>query len=101
MVDRVYKAGVPEYRQALEQIRKEFARLDPSIDWVGLRVDPVLAHARELERRAHSRKFSREFSRLRKGVPLFHSDLVYLRTNVVELRRLLESERRRKPGSPK
>ena len=35
-----------------------------------------------------------EASRLRKGVELFHSDLVYLRVNVKGLERVLESEKK-------
>jgi hypothetical protein len=46
-----------------------------------------------LEQLLHSREFAREFSRLRIGVELFHSDLVYFRTNVKELQKLLQSEK--------
>ena len=97
MVDRVYKAGIRQLRKDLEELRREFAKLRLNTDWVRLRVDPVLEHARELERRLLSKKFSGEFSRLTKGVALFHSDLVYLRTNVKELTRLLETEKKRRP----
>ena len=96
-MDRVYKAAIPQLRKDLEQVRKEFSDLKPRTDWVRLRLDPVLKHAEELERRLSSAKFSAEFSRLTKGVSLFHSDLVYLRTNVNELRRLLQSEKKRQP----
>jgi hypothetical protein len=41
-----------------------------------------------------SGEFSREFSRLTKGVELFHSDLVYFRTNVRGLEKLLQSEKK-------
>lgn len=95
MVDRVYKGSVPELRKALEELRKEFSQLKPGTDWVHLRVEPVLKHAQELERLLSSRRFSGEFSRLTKGVTLFHSDLVYLRTNVKELRKLLQTEMKR------
>jgi len=95
MVDRVYKAAIPRLRKELEQLRAEFSDLQPSTDWVRLRLDPVLQHAKELERRLVSREHSLESSRLTKGVALFHSDLVYLRTNVKELRKLLETEKKR------
>jgi uncharacterized coiled-coil DUF342 family protein len=94
-VDRVYKAGIPQLRKELERLQKEFSELKPSTDWVRLRVDPVLRLAQELERRLSSREFSAEFSRLSRGVSLFHSDLVYLRTNVKELGLLLQNERKR------
>lgn len=96
MVDRVYKAGIPGLRRSLEQLRKGFSDLDPETDWIHLRVEPVIKHARELERLLSSRRFSREFARLTKGVALFHSDLVYLSTNVKELQKLLEAERKRR-----
>ena len=97
MVDRVYKAAIPGLRKELEQLRKEFSDLKPSTDWVRLRLDPVLHHAKELERRLLSKSFAAEVSRLSKGVSLFHSDLVYLRTNVKELRKLLQTEKKRRP----
>lgn len=96
MVDRVYKRGIPEYRRALEELRKEFARLGSKTDWLRLRVDPVLQHARALNRLLASRRFAPEFARLTKGVALFHSDLVYLSTNVRELRGLLRTEAKRR-----
>ena len=96
MVDRVYKGGIPELRKALEQLRREFSKLDSPTDWVHLRIDPVLQHASELERLVSSRRFAEEFSRLTKGVALFHSDLVYLRTNVKELQNLLRTEKKRR-----
>jgi hypothetical protein len=96
-VDRVYKAAIPQLRTELEQLRKEFSSLRPSTHWVRLRRDPVLKHAKELERRLLSQEFSADVSRLTKGVSLFHSDLVYLRTNVKELRLLLQTEKKRQP----
>ena len=96
MVDRVYKGAIPELRKALERLRQEFSREDSRTDWVHLRIDPVLRHAKELERLVASREFSKEFSRLTKGVALFHSDLVYLRTNVQALQRLLRAERKKR-----
>lgn len=96
MVDRVYKGAIPQLRRTIEGLRKEFSRLDSGTDWVHLRIEPVLQHARELERLMTSRKFAEEFAHLTKGVSLFHSDLVYLNTNVKELRKLLQTEHRRK-----
>ena len=63
-------------------------------DWTRLRIEPLLKHLEALEQLLHSGEFSGEFSRLREGVVLFHSDLVYLRTNVKELRRLLQSKKK-------
>jgi hypothetical protein len=40
-----------------------------------------------------SGEFSRELSRLTKGVELFHSDLVYFRTNVRGLEKVLQTEK--------
>ena len=94
-MDRVYKARIPELRKELERLRKEFSQLELSTDWIRLRVDPTLRHAKELERRLFSKKFSGEFSRLTQGVSMFHSDLVYLRTNVQALAKLLETEKKR------
>lgn len=95
-MDRVYKGAIPELRKTLERLREEFSREDSRTDWVHLRIDPVLQHAKELERLVGSREFSQEFSRLTKGVALFHSDLVYLRTNVQTLQSLLRSERKKR-----
>lgn len=94
MVDRVYKASVPELRKSLERLEIEFSGLGGKTDWRRLRVRPVLDHARALERLLRSRKFATELTRLRQGVELFHSDLVYLRLNVRALERLLDVERK-------
>lgn len=92
VVDRVYKAALPKFRKALEELRAGFSSLEPSkTDWVELRVDPLLKHLDSLEGSLHSMESSPESSRLRRGVALFHSDLVYLRENVRGLRMLLES----------
>ena len=96
MVDRVYKGSLPALKKDLEQLKKEFTKLRSPTDWARLRVDPVLKHAGELGRLVSSRQYSDEFARLTKGVALFHSDLVYLRTNVKELQKLLETEKKRK-----
>jgi molecular chaperone GrpE (heat shock protein) len=93
MVDRVYKADLPRLRKALEKLREDFSRLDASkTDWTKLRIEPLLKHLDSLEQLLNSEEFSHEFSRLRKGVGLFHSDLVYLRENVKGLEKLLQSE---------
>jgi predicted RNase H-like nuclease (RuvC/YqgF family) len=92
MVDRVYKKQIPALRKALERLREDFSNLSPKTDWTGLRIEPLLKHAESLERLLGSREFSREFSRLTKGVVFFRSDLEYLRTNVKRLEKLLQSE---------
>jgi molecular chaperone GrpE (heat shock protein) len=95
MVDRVYKEDLPRLRKALEELREDFSALGSSkTDWVKLRIDPLLKHLDSLEQLLHSREFSQEFSHLRKGVELFHSDLLYLRENVKGLKKLLQSERK-------
>jgi len=91
----VYKEDLPRLRRALEDLRGDFSSLDSSkTDWTRLRIDPLLRHVDSLEQLLHSNEFSRESSHLRKGVSLFHSDLVYLRENVKGLRRLLQSEKK-------
>ncbi len=95
MVDRVYKADLPRLREALEELKSEFSQLGPTrTDWTRLRINPLLNHVGSLEKILESEEFSREASRLRRGVVFFHSDLVYLRQNVKELRALLESEKK-------
>lgn len=98
-MDRVYKAGLPALRKALETLRTDFSGLESRTDWVKLRVEPLLRHAQELERQMKSQGSSR----LAKGVRLFHADLVYLRENVNGLKDILRSERnslRRKVRTP-
>ena len=90
MVDRVYKAGIPALRRSLEELKTEFSKIESSTDWTRLRIEPVLEHARLLEKMLKSQAPSR----LSKGVRLFHSDLVYLRENVAGLKQVLNSERR-------
>lgn len=95
MVDRVYKADIPRLKKALIRLKEEFSGLDSGTDWTRLRIEPLLSHAEELERLLNSPDFSKEFSRLRSGVAMFHSDLVYLRKNVNALEKILESEKKR------
>ena len=95
MVDRVYKADLPRLRMALEELRDGFTDLGSSkTDWVKLRIDPLLKHLDSLEQLLHSKEFSPDSLRLRRGVEFFHSDLVYLRENVKGLKRLLLSEKK-------
>lgn len=96
MVDRVYKAGIPQLRETLAKLKEEFSGLDSGTDWAKLRVEPLLKHAEELERLLNRPDLAKEYSRLRSGVVMFHSDLVYLRENVKALEKTLESEKRRK-----
>jgi hypothetical protein len=92
-VDRVYKRDIPATRKALEKLITEFSRLDSKTDWKRLRVQPLLEHARSLERLLRSPRFARETSRLPRGVAMFRSDLVYFRDNIKALKAVLESAR--------
>lgn len=94
MVDRVYKEELPALRKTLERLREDFSLLDSETDWTKLRIEPLQKHLESLEQLLGSREFSQEFSRLRKGVVLFHSDLVYFRTNIKGLKKLLLSEKK-------
>jgi len=95
-MDRAYKEDIPAYRRVLTELRREFRRIDLDTDWIGLRIDPLLRHARMLERALLSPKFSSEQSRLRNGVSMFHSDLVYLRENIKTLKAILAKSSRRR-----
>jgi hypothetical protein len=94
MVDRVYKKDLPALRKDLEELREDFTDLGTKTDWIGLRIDPLLKHLGSLEQLVVSEEFSQEFSRLRKGVELFHSDLVYFKKNVEGLEKILQSEKK-------
>ena len=94
MVDRVYKGGIPELRKDLEKLRDDFLDIGSKTNWVKMRIEPVLRHAETLEQLMVSPEFSQDFSHLTKGVVLFHSDLVYLRTNVKGLKEIFRSEKR-------
>ncbi len=96
MVDRVYKADITRLKNTLIRLKQEFSSLELGTDWTKLRIEPLLAHAELLERRISSPEFSKESTRLRKGVAMFHSDLVYLRENVKALEKMLDSEKKRK-----
>lgn len=99
MVDRVYKADLPRMRSALEKLRDDFSKLGQTrMAWTKSRIEILLKHVRSLEASLYSEDFSSDFSQLRKGVELFHSDLAYLRTNVKGLNKLLQSEKRSAKG---
>ena len=89
MVDRVYKAQILALRKRLARLREDFSNLNSTTDWTRLRIEPLLKHVERLEQLLGSEDLS---SRLTKGVVFFHSDLVYLRTNVQVLERLLQFE---------
>jgi hypothetical protein len=99
-MDRSYKEDIPKNRRALDQLKKEFSGVASTTDWTKLRIEPLLEHAKFLERLLRSPKFSRETSRLRRGVVMFHSDLVYLRENVKALKEILKIEMRFDPRRP-
>lgn len=101
-MDKVYKGDIPRHRQTLLDLKREFARLRSATDWTALRIDPLLEYVTSLERLLRSAKFSREGARLRKGVGLFHSDLIYLRTNIKVLKDILAGEKQHgRPGRPR
>jgi hypothetical protein len=93
MVDRVYKGAFAAFRADLQGLKKGFASLKPKTDWNRLRIEPLLQHVDALEAIVKSKRFESEASRLRRGVSMFHSDLVYLRHNIRELKEALRLER--------
>jgi len=93
-MDRSYKEDIPKMSRALEALKKEFSNVASTTDWTKLRIEPLLYHARFLERLLRSPKFARETARLRRGVVMFHSDLIYLRENVKALKEILKIERK-------
>ncbi len=95
MVDRVYKGAFRSFRAELEDLRDGFLRSGTRTDWNRLRIEPLLRHVGSLETILKSKRFAGEVSRLRRGVSMFHSDLVYLRLNVRELRKILNLARAR------
>ncbi len=95
MVDRVYKDALPNFRKALEELRQGFASLPSNTtDWNQMRVEPLLRHVVSLEEVLRSKRFAGENARLKRGVPMFHSDLVYLRLNLMVLQETLEREKK-------
>ena len=93
-LDRSYKEDIPKAKRALEELKKAFSGVASTTDWTMLRIKPLLDHVKCLERLLRSPKFARETARLRRGVVMFHSDLVYLRENVKALKQILDAERR-------
>src|ERR1700741_2019027 len=93
-MDRSYKEDIPKTKRALEELKKEFSGVASTTDWTKLRVEPLLDHVKSLERLLRSPKFAQETARLRRGVAMFHSDLVYLRVNVKALKEILQVEKR-------
>jgi len=93
-MDRSYKEDIPSMRRALEKLQKEFSSVASTTDWKKLRIEPMLDHVKSLERVLRSPKFARETARLRRGVVMFHSDLVYLRENVKALKEILAVEKK-------
>jgi hypothetical protein len=99
-MDRSYKEDIPKAKRALEELKKEFSDVASTTDWTRLRIEPLLGHVKSLERLLRSPKFARETARLRRGVVMFHSDLVYLRENVKALKQILDVERRSHRSEP-
>jgi hypothetical protein len=94
MVDRVYKKQLPALRKTLWKLRVNFSNLESKTGWIELRIEPLLKHLGSLEQLLESSEFLGEFSRLTKGVEMFHSDLIYFRTNVKALEKILQSEKK-------
>src|SRR6516165_9719939 len=99
-MDRSYKEDIPRAKRALEELRNEFSSVASTTDWKKLRIEPLLDHAKSLERVLRSPKFARETARLRRGVVMFHADLICLRENVKALKEILAVERRSHRGRP-
>jgi hypothetical protein len=93
-MDRVYKADIPQVIDRLEKLESEFAKFEPTTDWASLRIEPLLNHAKRLDEVLKSKRFSSEIDRLRRGVDMFHADLVYFRDNIRGLNNVLESEKK-------
>jgi len=93
-MDRTYKQDIPSVIRRLEHIRDQFTAIESKTDWIRLRIEPLLEHAKSLERLMNTRRFAREIARLRRGVEMFHADLVYFRENVQGLTKVLESEKK-------
>ncbi len=98
-MDRSYKEDIPRARRALEELKKEFSAVASTTDWTKLRIEPLLDHVQSLELLLRSPKFARETARLRRGVVMFHADLIYLRENVKALKEILTVEKRPRRAS--
>jgi len=93
-MDRSYKEDIPKTKRTLEELKTEFSGIASTTDWTKLRIEPLLEHVKFLERLLRSPKFAQETARLRRGVVMFHSDLIYLRENVKALKQILYVEKR-------
>jgi hypothetical protein len=94
-MDKAYQSDIPAYRKTLQALQREYSRILPATDWARLRIEPLLEHVAALDRRLRAREFPRERTRLRRGVRMFRSDLVYLRANIKALKAILAGEQRR------
>ncbi|PTX98893.1 hypothetical protein [Opitutus sp. ER46] len=94
-MDKVYKGSIPAHRKTLQSLKREFSQLPSKTNWARLRIDPLLKHVTNLDRLLNSPQFAQEHARLRQGVRMFHSDLVYLRDNIAALKKLLAEAQRR------
>lgn len=99
-MDRSYKEDIPKLRKTLEALKKDFLGVASTTDWVRLRIEPLLHHAQSLEGLLQSPQFARETARLRRGVVMFHADLVYLRENVKALKQILAAENKNSRRPP-
>ncbi len=97
-MDRSYKEDIPKTKKTLEELKKAFSGIPSTTDWARLRIEPLLDHVKSLERLLRSPNFAREIARLRRGVVMFHSDLVYLRQNVKALKELFKIESKLHPS---
>ena len=98
-MDRSYKEDIPKAIRVLEVLKRDFSGISSKTDWNKLRIEPLLRHARALERIFLSPKFAHETERLTRGVAMFRADLVYLRENIRSLKGILLMES--KPFRPK
>lgn len=99
-MDRVYKGAFRAFRADLKELSIGFSRIDSTTDWNRLRIAPLSKHVDALEAILRSKRFAHEIMRLKRGVSMFHSDLVYLRLNIRELRKTLELAQRSSPRKP-
>lgn len=99
-MDRSYKEDIPKTKKALEEVKKEFSGVASTTDWTQLRIEPLLDRVKSLERLIRSPKFALETARLRRGVVMFHSDLVYLSQNVKAPKEILKIESKLHPHRP-
>lgn len=100
-MDKAYKEDIPRHKKTLVDLKQEFSRIRAATDWTRLRIEPLIEHVAFLERLLRSPKFSRESARLRKGVAMFHADLIYLRANIKALKEILAAEKRSLGGTTK